>query len=417
MKTTQSDFLSFSPLGLVLEGAALGDLARRFGTPLYVYSAGKILSQFAFFDAAFRSEPHTICYALKANGNLSVVRLLAQAGAGADIVSGGELARALKAGVPPSRIVFSGVGKKEEELRAALRAGIFQFNVESLEEAQTLNRVALRMRRRAPLAFRVNPDVAVDTHRHIATGREETKFGVPLVEAGRLYRWAARQPGLKVQGVQAHIGSQLLDVKPYGETARKLVLLSDDLAASGVTLRVLDLGGGLGARYHDETPPTPQGLAEALAPHIRGRGVHLVFEPGRYLVAEAGVLVTRVLYRKATRRKNFLIVDAGMNDLARPALYDAWHPVWPLRPARGPRRRVDVVGPVCETSDTLARDRLLPWLPAGEMLALGVAGAYGFSMSSSYNARPRPAEVLVHAGRVRLIRRRESQEDLWRGEA
>lgn len=401
---------------LWVEGQRLSDLADRWGTPLYVYSAEKIRDQFRRFDRAFASVPHTVCYALKANSNIGVVNVLAKEGAGADIVSGGELARALKAGVPAARIVFSGVGKTEPEMAAALKAGLLMFNVESAEELNALERVAARLRRAAPVSIRVNPNVAVDTHHHITTGKAENKFGVSLGEAERLYRWAAQRPWLRLVGLQAHIGSQLLDVRPYGETLDKLLALMDRLEKTGIFLHVLDVGGGLGVAYKNDRSADPAALARELLPRLKNRNVRLLFEPGRFLVAEAGCLLTRVLYRKEPGHKNFVIVDAAMNDLARPALYDAYHPIWPTRKATAARYVADVVGPVCESGDFLAKARAVPRPQAGDLWAVMAAGAYGFSMSSQYNTRPRAAEVLVDGQKAHLIRRRETFADLTRGE-
>jgi diaminopimelate decarboxylase len=401
---------------LYVEDVRLSDLARRYGTPLYVYSGEKIRSQFESFDRAFAAYPHTICYAMKANGNLAILNLLSRAGAGADIVSGGELFRALKAGVPPARIVFSGVGKTEDEMVAALNAGILMFNVESLEEMEVLARVARRFGKPAPMSVRVNPNVAVDTHHHITTGKAENKFGVMIAQAEDLYRRAAKNPWLRVTGVQAHIGSQLLDVRPYRETLKKLLGLVDRLEKAGIYLHVLDIGGGLGVVYENEKSPRPAQLAEQLLPLLKGRKLRLFFEPGRFLVAEAGCLLTKVLYRKEPGHKNFVIVDAAMNDLARPALYDAFHALWPLAKGKTPSYVADVVGPICETGDCLAKARRVPRPRAGDVWAVMAAGAYGFSMSSQYNARPRAAEVLVLGDTHWVVRQRETWADLVRGE-
>jgi diaminopimelate decarboxylase len=353
---------------------------------------------------------------MKANGNLGVVRLLARAGAGADIVSGGELFRALKAGVSPDRIVFSGVGKTNEEMVAALKAGILMFNVESSEELDALSRAAQRFGRPAPISIRVNPNIVVDTHHHITTGKAENKFGVMIAHAEALYRRAAKNPWLRVTGIQAHIGSQLLDVRPYRETLEKLLHLVDRLERAGISLRVLDIGGGLGVAYSNERSPHPARLAEQLLPLLRRRKLHLLFEPGRFLVAEAGCLLTKVLYRKEPGHKNFVIVDAAMNDLARPALYDAHHPLWPLRRARVGTYVADVVGPICESGDFLAKARRVPRPRPGDVWAVMAAGAYGFSMSSQYNARRRAAEVLVLGRKAWAVRERETFQDLVRGE-
>lgn len=309
------------------------------------------------------------------------------------------------------------MGKTEPEMAAALKAGILMFNVESAEELDALDRVASRLRRAAPVSIRVNPNVVVDTHHHITTGRAENKFGVSLGEAETLYRRAARRPWLRVVGLQAHIGSQLLDVRPYGETLDKLLALMDRLEKSGIFLHVLDLGGGLGVAYKNDRSADPEALARELLPRLKNRNVRLVFEPGRFLVAEAGCLVTRVLYRKEPGHKNFVIVDAAMNDLARPALYDAHHPIWPARKSGGGSYVADVVGPICESGDYLAKARAVPRPQAGDLWAVMAAGAYGFSMSSQYNTRPRAAEVLVDGRKAHLVRRRETLADLTRGES
>lgn len=401
---------------LWVEGVKAKDLAARLGTPLYVYSAAKIQSQFERFDRAFAAFPHTICYAMKANSNLGVLSHLARLGAGADIVSGGELFRALKAGVPAARIVFSGVGKTEDEMAAALKAGILMFNIESAEEMDALERVAKRTRKAAPVSIRVNPNVVVDTHHHITTGKAENKFGVSAADAEALYHKAARSPWLRVTGIQAHIGSQLLDVRPYGETLDKLLVLVDRLEKAGIFFHVLDIGGGLGVVYKNERSPDPADLAALLLPKLAGRNLRLFFEPGRFLVAESGCLLTRVLYRKEPGHKNFVIVDAAMNDLARPALYDAHHPIWPVRKSAARDYVADVVGPICESGDYLAKARHLPRPKTGDLWAVMAAGAYGFSMSSQYNTRPRAAEVLVSGKKWWVVRERETLKDLVRGE-
>jgi diaminopimelate decarboxylase len=401
---------------LFVEDVALRDVAQQVGTPVYVYSGQKIQAQFEAFNRAFAGLPHLICYAVKANSNLAVLNLLSGLGAGMDIVSLGELFRARRAGVPAHRVVFSGVGKTDVEMAAALKAGILAFNVESAEELEALHRVAQSLRRAAPVSIRVNPNVAVDTHRHIATGKAENKFGVPYAQAEALYLRANRMPWLKIMGIQSHIGSQITEVRPYVETLRKLMALVDRLEKRGIFLHMIDLGGGLGVTYKSEKPPRPADVGRALLPILADRNLRLVFEPGRFLVAEAGALVTRVLYRKNTGAKNFVIVDAAMNDLARPALYDAHHPIQPVRKTGAASQVADVVGPVCESGDYLARNRRLPKPASGDLLAVLMAGAYGFSMSSQYNARPRAAEVLVMGRRWWLVRERESLDDLVRGE-
>ncbi len=402
---------------LRVEGVSAEALARRYGTPLYVYSAGAVRERLAALKSAFRRRDPLICYALKTNSNRSVCRILSRGGAGADIVSGGELARALRAGFRPGKIVFSGVGKTEEEMAAGLRAGLLAFNVESGEELDALARVAGRLKRAAPVSIRLNPDVDARTHPHITTGRAENKFGVETAEALELYRRAARDKRLRVVGVQCHIGSQITDVAPYKRAAASIARTVKRLGDMGIRLSQIDVGGGLGITYKDEMPlPLPalaRVLEETFSPWPDAR---LLLEPGRYLVADAGLLLTRVLYRKQTTKRRFVIVDAAMTDLLRPALYGAWHPVEPVRPRRGPRTAADVVGPVCESGDFLARGRPLPPLERGDLLAVRKAGAYGFALSSQYNSRPRAAEVLVDGGKARLARRRETLKDLDRAE-
>ncbi len=395
------------------DGVSLEALARRHGTPLFVYSARTVRERLDALRRAFRRREPLVCYAMKANPCRALAAVLAREGAGADIVSGGELARALRAGFDPRRTVFSGVGKTEAEMAAGLRAGLLAFNVESAEELDALARVSGRLGRVAPVSVRLNPDVNARTHPHITTGRAENKFGVETAEALRLYARAARDRRLRVVGVQCHIGSQITQAEPFRRAARALARVVARLQAQGIRLQHADIGGGLGITYKDERPLAPAALARALeetfAPWPEMR---LLLEPGRYLVAEAGILLTRVLYRKKTAKRRFIVVDGAMTDLPRPALYGAWHPVEAVRTRPGPRRRADVVGPVCESGDFLARARLLPPLERGDLLAVGKAGAYGFAMSSQYNSRPRSAEVLVDGGRARLARRRETLKDL-----
>jgi diaminopimelate decarboxylase len=402
---------------LRVDGVSTETLARRYGTPLYVYSAKAVRERLDDLRRAFRRRDPLICYALKANSNRAVCEVLSRAGAGADIVSGGELSRALRAGFPSGKIVFSGVGKTEDEMAAGLRAGLLAFNVESSEELDALARVAGRLKRTAPISVRLNPDVNPRTHPHITTGRAENKFGVETEEAFALYRRASRDKRLRVVGVQCHIGSQITDLAPYRRAAASIAKTVKRLAETGIRLAQIDVGGGIGITYKDETPlPLPalaRILEETFSPWPDAR---LLLEPGRYLVADAGLLLTRVLYRKKTTKRRFVIVDAAMTDLSRPALYDAWHPVEAVLPRRGARLVVDVVGPVCESGDFLARERRLPPLERGDLLAVRKAGAYGFAMSSQYNSRPRAAEVMVDGGRARLVRRRETLRDLDRAE-
>ncbi len=386
--------------------------AKKIGTPLYIYSASQIEESFRRFDQAFSAYPHLICSALKANSNLSIINLLAKLGAGADIVSGGELAIALKAGIPAEKIVYSGVGKSEDEITQAINSGILIFNVESAAELDTLAKIRQRMGQRVRISLLINPDIDALTHRYITTGRAENKFGIHYNQAIKFYRQAKNIDSLQIVGVQAHIGSQITTIGPFVAALRKLLKLTRDLQKLRIAIKYLDVGGGLGIRYQEETPPTPQDLANHFLPLLRGAEVTLIFEPGRYLVGNSGCLVTKVIYNKKNTRKNFLIVDAGMNDLLRPAFYDAYHHIYPIEKKSGKTVLVDVVGPICETGDYLAQARHLPPVPAGELLAVMSAGAYGFSMSSNYNSRPRAAEVLVKGNQWQVIRQRETVDDL-----
>lgn len=396
-------------------------LARRFGTPLYVYSATAIRERVAAFRKAFERQSHTLCYAMKANENLSILRMLHAEGCGFDIVSGGELRRALQLGADAAAgVVFSGVGKQAEEMDAALDAGILLFNLESEGELELLAARAARMKKTARVSFRVNPDVAAETHPYISTGLQEHKFGVSIAAARELYRKAASYRWLDPVGVSAHIGSQIFEVEPFAETIERLLALIRDLTADGLNISFIDIGGGLGIRYQGAGPKDFERrlkeYAAGLMRPMRGTGLHLLLEPGRALVASAGALVTRVLYVKENGGRRFAIVDAAMNDLIRPALYDAHHEIVPVHPRRGAKCVVDVVGPICESGDFLARERALPPVEPGDLLAVLDAGAYGMSQASNYNSRGRAAEVLVEGSKVRLIRRRESFDELIRNE-
>ncbi len=402
---------------LQCESTPLRMIADAVGTPTYVYSRATLVENYRAYAAAFGSHPHVIAYAMKANGNLGLLAVLAREGAGIDVVSGGELFRALKAGVPPKKIVFAGVGKNREEMRDALKADILMFNVESAAELALLDRVAQELGVRAPVALRVNPDVDPQTHPYISTGLRSAKFGIPIAHALSEYDNAHRLAGIEVVGVHMHIGSQLIKVSPIQDAVARVVDLVRTLRSRGIPIRYLDVGGGLGIRYRDEEPATPRDLAEAVLPAARQLGVTVILEPGRSMVGNAGLLLTRVLYNKETGDKRFVVVDAAMNDLIRPSLYDAYHEVLPVRESRGrPQLTVDVVGPVCESGDFLAKDRALPQVDEGDLLAVMSAGAYGFAMASNYNARPRAAEVLVDGSRYSIVRRRESYEDLIAGE-
>jgi diaminopimelate decarboxylase len=400
---------------LHVEDVPLPDLARHFGTPCYVYSRAALTEAYQAYDSAFNGRPHLICYAAKANGSLAILNLFARLGSGFDIVSGGELNRVVAAGGDPRKTVFSGVGKSEDEMRLALSLGILCFNVESESELLRLERIARETRRRAPVSLRVNPDVDAGTHPYISTGLKQNKFGVAVGDALRLYRLAHASPDLEVIGIDCHIGSQLTDVAPFLDAARKVLNLVDRLASDGIEVQHLDLGGGLGIRYSDETPPAPAQWVRALVALVGGRKQKLMIEPGRSLVGNAGALLTRIEYLKHGETRNFAVVDAAMNDLLRPSLYDAYHDVLPVRRAGQEAQEYDVVGPVCESADFLARARRLA-ASEGDLLAVMSAGAYGMSMSSNYNSRPRAAEVMVDGAASHLIRARERIEDLYAGE-
>lgn len=401
-------------------GPRLDELAGRFGTPLYVYDAGAIEARVRAFQSAFADLDFLLAFSVKANGNLGVLSRIAALGAGADIVSEGELARALAAGIPAERIVFAGVGKTRAEMHRALEAGILAFHVESPEELAALAEVAEAVGRPAPVGIRVNPDIHTDTpHEYTRTGHAATKFGIAVEQALELFRWAHRHPWIQLRGIDVHIGSQILEVDPYRRALETVLDVVDTLAAEGIHLETLDLGGGFGVGYTGGDALSAEALAALTVPLVKGRGLRLLLEPGRSIVAEAGVLVTRVLYRKEAGGKTFVITDAGMTELLRPSHYDGWHAIVPVSapdPSRVPQP-VDVVGPVCETGDFLARGRTLVLPEPGELLAVGTAGAYGFTMASNYNARPRPAELLVLDGVAHVVRRRETLEDLFRGES
>ena len=400
---------------LCAEGLPLGAIAQRFGTPCFVYSRAALEGAWRAFDSAFAGVPHLVCYAMKANSSLAILDLFARLGSGFDIVSGGELARVVAAGGDPAKVVFSGVGKTDAEMETALAAGILCFNVESASELAHLSAVAARMGKVAPVSFRVNPDVDPRTHPYISTGLKESKFGVAFADAPALYRHAATLPGIAVHGIDIHIGSQITELEPYREATRKILDLVDALGAAGIPLAHVDVGGGLGIRYRDERPVPLPDYAAMLTGLFRGRRERMVFEPGRRLVGDAGILLTRVLYLKDGTPKRFAIVDAAMNDLLRPSLYGAWHAVDAVRPRAGAPLAWDIVGPVCESGDFLALDRPLV-LAEGDLLAVRAAGAYAMAMSSNYNARPRAAEVIVDGETMHLARRRERVDELFSAE-
>ena len=403
---------------LSCERVSLRALAAATGTPAYVYSKAALLEGYRAYDRAFAEVPHIVCYSVKANSNLAVLGVLGKAGAGADIVSGGELFRALRAGIPTDRIIFSGVGKTPDEMRAALEVGILLFNVESLSELRALDAVARELGVKAPVALRVNPDVNPQTHAYIATGLRTSKFGIPYDQALEAYEEAAGLKGVEVVGADMHIGSQLTKAAPFADAVARIASLVKTLRERAIEIRLVDVGGGLGIRYRAETPPTHQEYATVLLPALRELGVTVLREPGRSIVGNAGLLLTRVLYRKDTGEKKFVIIDAAMNDLIRPPLYDAYHEIRPVNEARlgGPVETVDVVGPVCESGDFVAKDRELAQAQEADLLAIMSAGAYGFAMSSNYNTRPRAVEVLVDGDSYTIVRRRETYEDLVAGE-
>ncbi len=412
---TMSDYFQYRQNRLYAEDVSLDDIAQRFGTPCYVYSRSALENGYRQFSEALQGCEHLICYAVKANSNLAVLHLLAQLGAGFDIVSGGELQRVLAAGGAAGKVVFSGVGKTAAEMKLALEAGILCFNVESEAELERLNEVAGQLGAVAPVSLRVNPDVDAKTHPYISTGLKQNKFGVAYAEAFDLYRKAAAMPHLRVTGMDCHIGSQLTEISPFVAATEKVLALTDRLAAEGIRLEHLDLGGGLGICYNNETPPSIVDYAGALLQALHGRGEKLIVEPGRMLVGNAGLLLTRVEYLKHGEEKNFAIVDAAMNDLMRPALYDAWHHIQPVQPRDETAQQYEVVGPVCETGDFLGHARKLA-IAQNDLLAVMSAGAYGMSMSSNYNSRPRAAEVMVHGAEVQLVRERETIKQLFSGE-
>lgn len=404
---------------LYAERVALSDIAEHVGTPCYVYSRAHIETRWREFDQAFGNRDHLVCYAVKANSNLAVLALLARLGSGFDIVSVGELERVIHAGGDPARVVFSGVGKTDAEMRRALQLGIHCFNVESVAELERLNAVAGSFGKPAPVSLRINPDVDARTHPYIATGLKESKFGIAAAEAARTYRLALQMPHLTITGVDCHIGSQLTKPEPFADASARIMALVNELRAAGILLRHIDLGGGLGIRYRDETPPTPREYVSALVHGVDSAGganLRILIEPGRAIVGNAGVLLTRVEYLKHGETKNFAVVDAAMNDLMRPALYDAWHDVRPVLQRGGERQIYDIVGPVCESGDFLAHDRALP-VETGDLLAVCSAGAYGSSMSSSYNTRPRCPEVIVDGDQFHIVRRRETLDELLAAES
>ena len=423
MPISKDDAFHFKNGRLQCEDVDLGRTAKRIGTPVYVYSSAILSERLRLFSRAFASVPHTVCYSVKANSNLSLLKLMARSGAGFDVVSGGELLRVEKADRRAfSRVVFSGVGKTAEEIELALRCKILLFNIESEQELGNVARAAAKRRATANIAFRVNPDVSADTHPYISTGLHEHKFGVPIADAIDLYRRAARTPGLRPTGVSVHIGSQINDFSAFGEAMTRVAEFVRQLRSEKIDIRFVDAGGGLGIDYQQDESlqafaARVEAYSRAITTPLVGLGIHLILEPGRSLVARAGVLLTRVLYTKRNGSKQFAVVDAAMNDLLRPALYQAFHRIHPAEQRNGaPSVKYDVVGPVCESGDFLGRDRELPELRPGDLLAVRDVGAYGMSLSSNYNSRPRPAEILVKGAKATVVRARETMKDLLRPE-
>jgi len=401
---------------LYCEDVSVASIADEVGTPLYLYSYATIRRHFSVFDDAFKDLAHLTCFSVKSNSNLAILKLLALQGGGADIVSAGELFRALRAGIPPEKIVFSGVGKAPHDIEQALRSDILMFNVESEQELQTLDRIAHETGKRASIAIRINPNVAPKTHPYIVTGFGENKFGIPIDHSPAAYELAQQLENIDVKGISCHIGSQLTEIEPFLDALRKLRALMKGLEKMDLPISYLNIGGGLGITYDDESPPHPSEYAAALQKTMGANNVTLILEPGRVIIGNAGILITRVLYTKSTPHKRFVIVDAGMNDLIRPALYDSFHAVQPVEMTSSEKVKSDLVGPVCETGDFFARDREMPSFQPGDLVAVMSAGAYGFSMASNYNSRPRPAEVMVRGTLFSVIRSRETYDDLVKGE-
>ncbi len=401
---------------LYAEEVAIKDIVAAVGSPVYVYSQATLERHFRAFDAAFAAVPHTICYSVKANSTMAVLKNFIKLGGGVDIVSGGELFRALKAGADPNKVVYSGVGKRDDEIEFALNSGILMFNVESEQELTRINEIAVRLGKKAGIAIRVNPDVDPQTHPYITTGLKNAKFGITIERAIEEYKRAKDMAGIEIVGIDCHIGSQLTKVAPFVDSIKKLKEVIKSLAGMGIALKYFDIGGGLGIQYNDEEPPLPADYGKAIVDETKELGLHLLFEPGRNLVGNAGILVAKCLYTKERDDKNFIIIDAGMNDLARPALYGSFHGVKPVVKDQDGMVVADIVGPICESGDFLVKEREVPMFRQGDLIAFMSAGAYGFAMSSSYNSRPRVAEVMVKGGRFEVVRQRETVEELIKGE-
>jgi len=412
---------------LFCEGVPVSDIVRKVGSPVYIYSRQRLISNFRSVEAGLSNKDHLVCYAVKANGNLNILKIFADMGCGADVVSGGELALALKAGIPPEKIVFAGVGKTDDEIEQAARHQILSINAESLAEISIINQIAIGLGTTIPVAIRVNPDIEIESHPYIKTGIEESKFGIVRNRVEEAFQTAASLPGIRCEGIHCHIGSMIMDAEPFVRATEVMAHLVQSLRMQGISIRHVDIGGGLGLDYarvvddgnltvhEDNTALTPADLFRSIFPVLDGLGVRLLFEPGRYLVADAGALVTRVTLVKKNEKIKFVVVDAGMNDLIRPSLYDSYHQIVVVNQTEQDVETVHVVGPICEAGDFFARDRSLPRVNRGDLLAVMAAGAYGYSLSSNYNGRLRPPEVLVEGDTFRLIRERERLDDLWRG--
>lgn len=410
------DFFNRKNTSLYAEDSKVSDIANAHGTPLYIYSRATIERHWKAFDNAAGSRPHIVCYAVKANSNIAVLNVMARLGSGFDIVSKGELARVLEAGGDPKKVVFSGVGKTSDEIAYALDKGIYCFNVESGAELDRIQNVAKSLNVVAPISLRVNPDVDAGTHPYISTGLKDNKFGINIDDAEAFYVYASKLSNIAVKGVDCHIGSQITEVAPFLDALDRVLVLVDNLAAKDIHLSHIDVGGGLGVCYDDEKPPHPEQYAKAIADKLEGREITLIFEPGRAIMANAGILVTEVEFLKSNEELNFAIVDAAMNDLIRPSLYSAWQAIIPVEQRDAPTKVYDIVGPICETGDFLGKKRELA-IEAGDLLAIRSSGAYGFTMSSNYNSRPRVAEIMVDGENVHVIRKRETIEQLWQGES
>jgi len=410
-------YFQFKNDELYCEELPIRNLVEKWGTPLYIYSYRTLCHHFRTFDTAFEGYPHLVCFSVKANSNIALLRIFINEGGGADVVSGGELFRVLRAGIDSEKVVYSGVGKTENEIIFALEAGILMFNVESSQELKVINQKAKELNTKAPVALRVNPDIDPKTHPYISTGLKMNKFGIDIQRSREEYRLARSLENIEIIGIDCHIGSQITEIEPFLEALQKIKQLIKELKQEDITIRYLDLGGGLGITYDKETPPHPNEYAKIILKEIQDQDLTLILEPGRVIVGNAGILVTKVLYTKTTTQKNFVIVDAGMNDLIRPSLYNAYQEIVPVKNRAAETYKADIVGPICESGDFLARDRLIPRPQRGDLLAIMSAGAYGFVMSSNYNSRGRPAEVLVNGKDSYLIRQRECYEDLIQGES